>query len=132
MNGDYATLDKSGTACRYGVHVGPLGEDGESGQWVSFTHDARRGIAAVLADVRAEWGDRVRELKLEKAEWWRLRANCGCGDACPHEDGACWDDEAGLCNPLLPPCGDVFVWEGETCSPSEPDAYPVMVWAVAS
>lgn len=126
----YTTIENTGVSCRYGVPVAPLGEDGGDGRWVSFTHDVRRGIAAVLADVRGEWGGRVKSLTLEKAEWWRLRANCGCGDTCPHGDEACWDDEEGLCDPTLPPCGDVYSWAGEGCSPDAPGAAPVMVWEV--
>lgn len=131
MSETYTTVERAGMARRYGVPVCPLGEDGGDGQWASFTHDVRRGIAAVLADVRGEWGDRVSKIAMEKAGWWRLRANCGCGDTCPHgEETSCWDDEAGLCDPLLPPCGDVYAWIGEECGPDAPGAAPVIVWKV--
>lgn len=130
MTDMYTTLDESGAARRYGVRVAALGEDGWDGRWAAFTHDVRRGMAAVMAEVRAEDGDRVKTLKLEKAEWWQLRANCGCGDTCPHGEDSCWDDEDGLCDPMLPPCGDVYGWVGEACAPDAPSAVPVTVWEV--
>jgi len=128
----YTTLERTGVNRWHGVPVAALGEDGGDGRWATFTHDVRRGIAAVNADVRAESGDRVCSLKLEKAEWWRLRANCGCGETCPHGDESCWDDEEGLCDPTLPPCGDLYGWVGEGCSPDAPGATPVMVWEVVT
>lgn len=111
----------------YGVRVACLGEDGDT--WAAFTHDVRRAVAAVNAGHRWDTGDRAR-VTLDRAGWWRLRDNCGCGESCPHPDGECWEDEDGLCDPMLPPCGDVYGWRGEDVESGAEHAFPVIVFKV--
>lgn len=130
----FTTPDKVLSGTRYGVYVAGIGEDfpGEDGRWVAFTHDRRRAIAAVSAEVRAESGDRLEKIAATKVTWWRIRANCGCGEKCAHPDGSCWEDEDGLCEPTLPPCGDSYGWIGEDAEDGAELAFPVIVFDVVT
>ncbi len=126
----YAEPSRSGMNQRYGVYVGGLGTDpvGSSG-WIACTHDRRRAVAAILAEVRSELGSRALELVGIRTTWWQLETSCGCGDTCPHEEDSDGWVEHDTCDPHgLPPCIEgEFAWIGLQCDEGDPGAIAVTV-----
>ena len=116
------------SAEHYGVKVAAIDED--SDQWVAFTHDRSRAIAALHRHIRDDLkSGPVRSITVTgRPRWWQVFDACGCGDACPHEPDEEGDREHDDCERYgLPPCLEEFTWMGCLCDETAGGALPVLV-----
>jgi hypothetical protein len=129
------TLDQVETSAEhYGVRLAAIGDHGDGDtEWVAFTHDARRALAALHRELRTDPSQLpFTGITVGKPAWWQVVNNCGCGDTCPHsvdKNGDRWHED---CKHFgLPPCvTEQMSWMGLTCGQDTPGALPVLMLEV--